>query len=96
MRFLGTYLLAAGALTSLALGVAAQTPPPQITPRPPALPSELVAKLARLRDAALSSDYAWRGLAVELEHPRPLHRRTFFGDGLPSPRSRSPSSPSSS
>jgi hypothetical protein len=58
MRFLGTYLLAAGALTSLALGVAAQTPPPQITPRPPALPSELVAKLARLRDAALSSDYA--------------------------------------
>ena len=63
MRFLGTYLLAAGALTSLALGVAAQTPPSKITPRPPALPSELVAKLARLRDTALSSDYAWRQVA---------------------------------
>ena len=44
---------------SLALGVAAQTPAPQ----PPGLPSELLAKLARLRDAALASDYAWRQVA---------------------------------
>lgn len=44
---------------SLTLGVAAQTPAPQ----PPGLPSELLAKLARLRDAALTSDYAWRQVA---------------------------------
>jgi Zn-dependent M28 family amino/carboxypeptidase len=63
MRLIGASLLAAGALTSLALGVAAQAPPPQSTPRSPALPSELVAKLERLRDAALISDYAWRQVA---------------------------------
>jgi hypothetical protein len=71
MRLIGTSLLAAGALTSLALGVAAQAPPPQSTPRPPVLPSELVAKLARLRDAALISDYAWRQVAHLTENIGP-------------------------
>jgi hypothetical protein len=54
---LGTSLLAAGTVLSLALSVVAQTQ------QPPGLPAELVAKLARLRDAALTSDYAWRQVA---------------------------------
>src|SRR6516225_8185652 len=56
MRFLRTSLLVGCTTILLALGVAAQIPSPQ----PPGLPSELIAKLARLRDAALASDYAWR------------------------------------
>jgi carboxypeptidase Q len=56
MRFLKTSLIVGATTILLALGVAAQTPSPQ----PPGLPSELTAKLARLRDAALTSDYAWR------------------------------------
>jgi carboxypeptidase Q len=56
MRFLRTSLLVGGTTILLALSVAAQTPSPQ----PPGLPSELISKLARLRDAALTSDYAWR------------------------------------
>src|SRR5215470_6402572 len=59
MRFLRTSLLVGGATILLALGAAAQTPSPQ----PPGLPSELMAKLAKLRDAALTSDYAWRQVA---------------------------------
>jgi carboxypeptidase Q len=56
MRFLKTFLIVGATTILLALSVAAQTPSPQ----PPGLPSELTAKLARLRDAALTSDYAWR------------------------------------
>jgi hypothetical protein len=56
---LRTSLLAAGTVLSLALSVGAQTLPLQ----PPGLPAELVAKLSRLRDAALASDYAWRQVA---------------------------------
>ena len=67
MRFLRTSLLAAVTIILLALGVAAQTPSPQ----PPGLPPELVAKLARLRDAALTSDYAWRQVAYLTENIGP-------------------------
>jgi len=56
MRFFRTSLLVGGATILLALGAAAQTPSPQSL----GLPSELMAKLGRLRDAALTSDYAWR------------------------------------
>jgi Zn-dependent M28 family amino/carboxypeptidase len=57
--FLGTSLLAAGTVLSLGLGVGAQTRP---GPAPEG-PLELAANLARLRDAALTSDYAWRQVA---------------------------------
>jgi len=57
--FLGTSLLAAGTVLALALGVGAQTRP---GPAPEG-PLELAANLARLRDAALTSDYAWRQVA---------------------------------
>jgi carboxypeptidase Q len=42
-------------------------------PAPPAWPPELVANLEKLRDAALSSDYAWRQVAHLTENigPRP-------------------------
>jgi hypothetical protein len=56
MGFFRTSLLVGGPTVLLALGAAAQTPSPQS----PGLPSELMAKLARLRDAALTSDYAWQ------------------------------------
>jgi carboxypeptidase Q len=56
MRFLKSFLIVGATTILLALGVAAQTPSPQL----PGLPSEVTAKLARLRDAALTSDYAWR------------------------------------
>jgi hypothetical protein len=57
-------LLAAATFLSLALPVAAQAPPQPAPPQPaPALPSELLANLARLRDAALASDYAFRQVA---------------------------------
>src|SRR5579864_1503415 len=64
---LRTSLLAAGALFSLALSVAAQAPPQPA----PTLPSELIANLARLRDAALASDYAWRQVARLTENIGP-------------------------
>jgi hypothetical protein len=54
-------------VTSLALGAAAQTPPQPA----PALPPELLANLARLRDAALASDYAWRQVAHLTENIGP-------------------------
>jgi hypothetical protein len=56
MQFLRTSLLVGSSTIWLALGVGAQTPSPQPSGRPP----ELMAKLAKLRDAALTSDYAWR------------------------------------
>src|ERR1700680_3130954 len=56
MRFPRTSLLVGATTILLALGAAAQTP----SQHPPGLPSELMAKLAKLRDAALTSDYAWR------------------------------------
>jgi Zn-dependent M28 family amino/carboxypeptidase len=67
MRFLRASLLAAGIIMLLALGVAAQT----LSPQAPRLAPELVAKLARLRDAALTSDYAWRQLAHLTENIGP-------------------------
>jgi hypothetical protein len=60
-------VLVTGAVLSLALTVMAQTPPQQT----PALPSELAANLARLRDAALTSDYAWRQVAHLTENIGP-------------------------
>jgi carboxypeptidase Q len=62
-----TSLLAAVTVLSLALSAAAQTP----TMQAPPLPSELVANLARLRDAALTSDYAWRQVAHLTENIGP-------------------------
>jgi carboxypeptidase Q len=67
MRFLRTSLLVAGTTILLALGVAAQTP----SPPPPGIPSELMAKLASLRDAALTTDYAWRQVAHLTENIGP-------------------------
>jgi carboxypeptidase Q len=64
---LRTSLFAPGALFSLALGVAAQAP----SQPAPGLPSELLANLARLRDAALASDYAWRQVAHLTENIGP-------------------------
>jgi carboxypeptidase Q len=64
---LRTSLLAAGTVLLLAFSVAAQTSPEQA----PELPSELVANLARLRDAALTSDYAWRQVAHLTENIGP-------------------------
>src|SRR6516225_8785111 len=64
---LRTFLLAVSALIPLTLGAAAQAPPQPA----PALPSELLAKLARLRDAALASDYAWRQVAHLTENIGP-------------------------
>jgi len=60
-------LLAAGVLLLLALRVAAQTPAQQ----PPGLRPELITKLATLRDAALTSDYAWRQAAHLTENIGP-------------------------
>jgi carboxypeptidase Q len=60
-------VLVTGAVLSLTLTVMAQTPPQQT----PALPSELAANLARLRDAALTSDYAWRQVAHLTENIGP-------------------------
>ena len=56
---LRTSLAAAGIGVSLVFSVAFQAPAQQMA----ALPSELMANLARLRDAALTSDYAWRQVA---------------------------------
>src|SRR5262252_10648418 len=67
MRFLRISLLVGATTILLAVSVAAQTPSPQ----PPGLPFELMAKLARLRDAALTSDYAWRRLAHLTENIGP-------------------------
>jgi hypothetical protein len=52
-------LIAVGTVLSLALDAVAQGPPLPA----PGLPTELAANLARLRDAALASDYAWRQVA---------------------------------
>ncbi|HEY7302063.1 MAG TPA: M20/M25/M40 family metallo-hydrolase [Xanthobacteraceae bacterium] len=52
-------LLAAGTGLSLAFGVVVQSPAQQTG----TLPAELLANLARLRDAALASDYAWQQVA---------------------------------
>ena len=59
--------LAACAVISLALGAAAQVPPQPA----PGIPSELLTNLARLRDAALASDYAWRQVAHLTENIGP-------------------------
>ena len=64
---LRTSFLAACAAMSLALGAAAQAPPQPA----PTLPSELLANLARLRDAALASDYAFRQVAHLTENIGP-------------------------
>ena len=61
-----TPLLAAAVVLSFAQNVAAQAPQPA-----PQLPSELSANLARLRDAALASDYAWRQVAHLTENIGP-------------------------
>jgi Zn-dependent M28 family amino/carboxypeptidase len=55
----GVSLIAAGIGLSLVLGIVVQSPAQQRAE----LPSELLATLARLRDAALASDYAWRQVA---------------------------------
>jgi carboxypeptidase Q len=57
--FLGRSWVTAGIGLSLVLSSAVPAPAQQ----PAALPAELVMNLARLRDAALASDYAWRQLA---------------------------------
>src|SRR5215467_4498778 len=62
-----TSLLAAVTGLSLVFSVAAQGPAQRMT----ALPPELVANLARLRDAALASDYAWRQVAHLTENIGP-------------------------
>src|SRR6516162_1499274 len=64
---LRTALLAAATGLLLMLSVAAQGPARQMA----ALPPELVASLARLRDAALGSDYAWRQVAHLTENIGP-------------------------
>ena len=64
---LRTALLAAATGLLLMLSVAAQGPARQMA----ALPPELVASLARLRDAALASDYAWRQVAHLTENIGP-------------------------
>src|SRR5580693_281955 len=63
------WLIAIGALASMT--ASAQTP--KVTAPPPALPKELRDQLQTLRDAALSSDYAWHQLAHLTENigPRP-------------------------
>jgi carboxypeptidase Q len=60
-------LIAAGTVLSFPLDAVAQGPPQQA----PALPAELAANLARLRDAALASDYAWRQVAHLTENIGP-------------------------
>src|SRR3954447_16162454 len=64
--FLGTSLLAAATVLSLAPGAGAQTPGPASEGF-----VELTANLARLRDAALTSDYAWRQVAYLTQNVGP-------------------------
>jgi carboxypeptidase Q len=67
LAVLRTPLFVASVLLPLVLGVAAQAPPQQA----PGLPADLVASLTRLRDAALTSDYAWRQVAHLTENIGP-------------------------
>jgi carboxypeptidase Q len=60
-------LLTAGAWCWNAAGQAQ----PQAQQQPPALPAELILNLEKLRDAALSSDYAWRQAAHLTENIGP-------------------------
>src|SRR5882762_1892902 len=60
-------------LAAIALGIPLGGARAQGQPAPLAWPPELLANLEKLRDAALSSDYAWRQVAHLTENigPRP-------------------------
>ena len=70
----GSYLrrsLAFGLALSLLAGGFAPARAQQAPAKPPSLPPELIANLEKLRDAALSSDYAWRQVAHLTENIGP-------------------------